>query len=1007
MRSCIAFIFFFCWFNTHAQLPREIKFTNYTSVNGLPEETINNIIQDSRGFLWIGTREGLIRFDGRNYKTWYADPSDSTRFANNTISVIGEYEQGKVLFLSGGKLWSINIYNHRLKLVDRFRQKTIQLAPQRFANGQWVINDPDSIYITDNNFTVMHKIPIKKYFPSFSASGFYLQHPYVLLYGNGVQQFYIMNYTNGELNKITIDDRQLDVRSRYMLPTAYDSISQRLYLSSYFNGNFYIDLQIPSQTTYNAVALSSQPDGAIRRSLLLADNKLMVQAGVNGLYFTDFTGSSYFNKSSQADKPVVSDVMLDIYKTADGDFWLSTTNGISRFTLKQPLVKYWKQPDADPKDEIKRIFKASDGNIYFLRQNKSLFILSKDKLSAQRLDSSVYYCWAAVSSGDEIFITGAGKRIASYNIYTKKVSFPGFLSSFYSPNTDLVTLAYQAKNGDRWFSCNGSVGLIRNPAGTEQHIHYSRNNNPPSFSHTYVHSVAEDSHGNIWWGSNKTQMLLKWDAAQQQFIETGVDQLIPQQKMRTGINNLYVDKANNLWIAMDAAALLKYNVDTHSGSYYDINKGMPTEAVLGMCSDSKDRLWFTTRKGLCCYLPEKDKIVTFTSSDGLPEDNFEDDGIYYDPADNLLYAGGNHTIAYFNPDTLLYHSIINVPPVYIDEMLVNGKIFYFEDEKNIHLKTKENNIEFSFSSPDLNRNDQLIFQYRLKGAGNDWIDLGDKRSITFNGLNYGKYTLSVRCTYKGTDTWRETTQPFTFTIKTPLQKQLWFRSLLFALAALVILFIIRNYYRRKLEKQKLAAEKIQAIEKERTRIATDMHDDFGANLSRIKFISEKMQLTQADNKALTGDLTKISDYSDEMAEKMNEIVWALNQRYDSLEDLVSFCRSYASEYLQDKNILLHFSTTGISERMIQGETRRNIFLVIKEALHNVVKHSGASEVSISFRHDKDLEVTIADNGRGFSAGSIHAFANGLENMKKRMADINGKILIESEKGTRISISAPI
>jgi signal transduction histidine kinase len=101
-------------------------------------------------------------------------------------------------------------------------------------------------------------------------------------------------------------------------------------------------------------------------------------------------------------------------------------------------------------------------------------------------------------------------------------------------------------------------------------------------------------------------------------------------------------------------------------------------------------------------------------------------------------------------------------------------------------------------------------------------------------------------------------------------------------------------------------EKNRAIEKERTRIATDMHDDFGANLSRIKFISEKIKLKSENESQLTKDLTKISDYSDEMAEKMNEIVWALNERYDSLDDLVSFSRAYAAEYLSQHEIQFRF-----------------------------------------------------------------------------------------------------
>ncbi len=1010
MRSCFAVILVCYFFSSTAQLPRDIKFTNYTRANGLPDETINNIKQDSRGYLWIGSREGLFRFDGKNYKAWYADPSDSNKFGNNSIIIAGEYKNGRMMFQSGTSLWEIDIYNHRFRQLEQFKEKTIIAAPQRLGNGQWIVSAMDSVFITDSSFKITLSQSYRNIFPTQNVAGFYLQHPYALLYAIADQNYCLLNYTTGKRILFQVDNSKLDSRSKYVRPQVYDSIKHRLYLSSYFNGNSYIDLDLDAgrNIKYEPINIAAQSDGSIRRALLLPEKNLMIQAGVNGLYFTDFMNTTYFNSTSGSDKKMASNILLDLFHSADGDYWLSTTNGICRFSLQPPLVNYFKQSGINSsQDEIKRIIKGNDGNIYFLRQSKSLFKLSPDKLSAERVDSSIYYCWTAIPSGDNIIIVGAGKKIATYNTITKRHANPTDLDKFYSNNTDIVTLAYRAKNGDLWYSCNGSGGLIRNPAGTTQYIQYSRNSSPPAFSHSYVHNVAEDKEGNIWWGSNKTEMLLRWDAAKQSFSETGVHQLIPQHKLQTGVNNLYFDNADNLWIALDAAALIKYNIKTHTGGYYDINKGLPTDAVFGLCSDAQNRLWFSTRKGLCCYLPDKDQVVNFTSSDGLPEDNFEDDGMYFDKSDNLLYIGGNETIAYFNPDSLLLKSIINVPPVFIDEMRVNGKLFYFENEKKIRLKTKENNIEFSYSAPDFNRNSQLIFQYRLQGINDDWIDLGEKRTITLNGLRYGKYTFSVRCTYRGTQTWKETSQPFTFTIQTPLQNQLWFRLLLLAIASLLVFWIIRNYYRRKLEKQRLAAENIQAIEKERTRIATDMHDDFGASLSRIKFISEKMQLMQSDNPSLTNDLTKISVYSDQMAEKMNEIVWALNQRYDSIEDLVSFCRSYASEYLQDKGITLHFSTDGTTEKMLKGETRRNVFLVIKEALHNIVKHAEATVVDIHFSQTNLLKVSINDNGKGFNSDSIHAFANGLENMKKRMSDVGGELKITSETGTQISISVPI
>jgi signal transduction histidine kinase len=144
-----------------------------------------------------------------------------------------------------------------------------------------------------------------------------------------------------------------------------------------------------------------------------------------------------------------------------------------------------------------------------------------------------------------------------------------------------------------------------------------------------------------------------------------------------------------------------------------------------------------------------------------------------------------------------------------------------------------------------------------------------------------------------------------------------------------------------------------------------------------------------------------------MAEKMNEIVWALNKRYDSLDDLVSFTRAYAADYLQDKNIRLVFNSGTIVNKKIHGEVRRNIFMVIKEALHNVVKHAGASVVTIEFKEQDILMVSIGDNGKGIDLQHIRPFANGIDNMKKRMDSIGGQIQFSGDGGTLIIMQVPV
>jgi signal transduction histidine kinase len=219
---------------------------------------------------------------------------------------------------------------------------------------------------------------------------------------------------------------------------------------------------------------------------------------------------------------------------------------------------------------------------------------------------------------------------------------------------------------------------------------------------------------------------------------------------------------------------------------------------------------------------------------------------------------------------------------------------------------------------------------------------------------------------------------------------------------------LKSYSNEKMKKHKRELEKLKAIEKERTRIATDMHDDLGAGLSRIKFLSETIGIKKQQLQPIEEDINKIREYSHEMIDKMGEIVWALNEKNDSLSDLLSYTRSYAMEYLSQNGIHCNIETPeSIPTGFVSGEFRRNIFLTIKEALHNVVKHAQATEVKLTIHINDKLSIKLKDNGTGFDKNNIRAYSNGLSNMEARVKDIGGKMEITNKNGTLINLLIPL
>lgn len=205
--------------------------------------------------------------------------------------------------------------------------------------------------------------------------------------------------------------------------------------------------------------------------------------------------------------------------------------------------------------------------------------------------------------------------------------------------------------------------------------------------------------------------------------------------------------------------------------------------------------------------------------------------------------------------------------------------------------------------------------------------------------------------------------------------------------------------------QKIVLEKQAALENERTRIAADMHDDLGSGLTRITYLSQ-MALANPDNR---DNLLNINKTSSDLIENMSEIIWAMKEENNSIEDLITYIKLYSVEYLESNAINLEITIPeNYTNIVINGDYRRNIFLSVKEALHNVVKHSKASIVKIEISLKTNLKITIIDNGIGFDCKSEKTKkGNGLQNMTKRIENINGSIECISDNGTKLLFTIPI
>lgn len=343
---------------------------------------------------------------------------------------------------------------------------------------------------------------------------------------------------------------------------------------------------------------------------------------------------------------------------------------------------------------------------------------------------------------------------------------------------------------------------------------------------------------------------------------------------------------------------------------------------------------------------------------------------------------------------------------YIDRVMANGK----ELVSNIKLKHFQNHLQFHISTPLYTPRSKIIYQYRIKNAFDSTWQTGAPGQSVFNviALEPGVYAFEIVATDKNK---KIISRPalYRFEIEKPWFQTWTFRIALGIALAAFIFYFIRHYFRSKLRKQRIEYEKILAVQTERQRISSEIHDDIGAGLSAIRLLTEitKNKMPESEVQKEVG---KIHTSVSELSHKMREVIWSLNADNDYLENLLYYIQRQAIVLFENSPIQLKVSFPGqpIPDKVIRGDKRRHIYLAVKEALHNCLKHSEAKTCYLSMEiANSKLQIVVADDGIGFSPIERMQAGNGLANMRKRMDEINGYFEVHSASKTEVRFIVPL
>lgn len=982
-------------FTANAQIKKGAAlFEQLTTETGLSSNQVNCIFQDSRGFIWIGTGSGLNRYDGLE-TVHYFHSKDKNSLAGNIVNSIREdknqhlwigtnagisyFEPEKNRFTNYlnttadfEKLGSHQFYvgsdkDSNLWVSSSFYLSSFDKQQNKFTH--YKIDNGQNLPVTRNHFTrsVFEDSKNRLWVPTSFG---------VQLFNRSTGIF--SNFRFPEKNKVSPENSVVAVTEttggKIVAATWGGSILLFNEISKRFEKIILFEEPLPHQNLINIIMdllpVQDRLYCATSEGLVILDETDLVPGVCRR-----FTIHAHIENNN---KSISSNFTNALLTDRDGTLWVAA-KGISKMDRsKQQFTNYPLSYNNIP-------FSVSSACI----SNNSLVLAANDAYFfnnglllpfglRQKIKSSF---------GEQIWDIHTGKNalwLATTNGLIETSKTGRFVKQYLHQPNNTASLAgervwkvHEDSHGLVWIGTVRRGISILNPATGNIQNHFCDKDAKNSLFNKYVSDFYEDRQSNIWFTAGGG-WLYCYNRSQSSFSVTRL-----KTANSTEIESectILNEMPGNILSIVSRQGLLLYNTITQKTTV--AANDMAFENAGAAINTGSSQYWLVTSNGLLHYNAANNKFKRFTTRNGLPSD--EDINTIMQLPDGRVLLGGTGFISFFDP--LQTGNNQKVPPVYITKILANSKDTLFES--NGKALPYLSGIEFHFAALDFSNAAQSMYQYRLVGIDANWSQPTSQRSISYAQLPPGRYRFEVKGS-NADGAWNEIPAVFSFTINRPFYKSWWFYVLLVAVAALLLYALYRYRLQKAIE-----------LEKMRTRIATDLHDDIGATLSSISMYSDALK-NQVKEKLphLEPVLNKMGESSREMVTGMSDIVWAINPENDSGQKMVSRMETYATDICAAKNIRLHFTCDEkIVQQVLPLEIRKNVYLVFKEAVNNAVKYSEAGNLWVSIYYDNGVTLLVRDDGKGFDETLIRP-GNGLKNLQVRAREIGGELHLQSAPGS--------
>jgi ligand-binding sensor domain-containing protein len=1006
LRNGIVLLLYFAIHNLSAQ--PLLSFEHLSLREGLSQSVPNDIHQDKEGFLWIATQDGLNRYDGYTFKIFKNQADDTTSLSHSWIwKVVEDADQNLWIATWNG----LNRYDRVRDQFTRYNRIQDGAIANARTNNVFIDSDGRLWVGTWGNGLFFYDADQDRFeplaFPDQSSASASLIR---CLFEDQKHTLWAGTFGSG-LFKVDPDLKKLVQAENDQLETERitaitEDLQGNLWLGTYSNGLLVWNKTISKPIKYNKQAISDNQITALLRD---RENQIWIgtrEGGIN-LYNSD-TFTQWLHLASD-ETSVAGNHIFSLFQDHSGIVWIGSS-GLSKYDKRRKkfthITHQQNVPTTLSNRVIRHIFEDSKGRIWIGTEGGGL-----NQLNAQYEVINRYLHnpndQSSISNNDvrsivehsdgTLWVGTLGGGLNRFNPATEKFTHYSARKDFPAGANNIQHLMLD-REGILW------IGTIRdgifwyNPTSDSFIRPDFIASDSVTISSGYVNRIDQDLAGNVWisgWGGGL--------AMRPPSSDTLIRYLHNPQRTVSLANDIvystHVDRKGRLWIGTAGGLnlLVKqkskgFNQFDEEFILYSERHGLTNNVVYGIVEDQSGTLWLSTNYGLSSFDPESGEFKNYHQDDGLQEEEFNANA-YLRCRDGRLVFGGINGINLFKPEELFINE--EIPPVSITAMNIFEKPFQEFRAQPINLRHNQNFISFEFVAMDFMAPQRNTFAYKLEGLEDEWVMAGQRRYASYTDLKPGSYVFRVIAS-NNDGIWNETGAALAFTIAYPFWQKPWF-----ILAVTVVLaFIMYSIYRYRVE-QKLKVERL------RTKIAGDLHDEVGSSLTRISMYSD---LLASDIDATTKGsyLGSIRELSREVVSTMSDIVWSIDNRSDSLGDLLLRMKDFASQFLAPRNIEVEFHTENLKEKTILSpQLKQNLYLIFKEALHNIVKHSSANKVTILILNNATgLTMEISDNGKGFS-GDAENKGNGLRNMRKRASDINATLQIVNHNGTTVKLTGHV